>query len=222
MSFLWNWWSGKKPEEEKKDEEKEEEEEIEEKEENEENEEKEDDEDDDKEKDEKDEKDENVESNLNEEEKEDNKSKNKKEKGKSPVINKKTHLKKINRPDLSTNKDDPLHWNSVVYGPENSPYDKGIFEILINFEKNKPDKPMIQFKTKIYHYNIKQNNGELVCPYIWNKKLSEKENLEKIKLLMTTPDSRYPCSYFIQEEYYNDFPAYKQKAMKFTEDYAMN
>ena len=212
MSFIWNWWSGGKKEEEKKEEEKEkeEEQENEEKEEDEEKEEK-----DDKEKEVKENKENNEKSKINLTEEEKGKKENK--------LNKKTQIKKINRPDLSINKDDPLHWNSVVYGPENSPYNKGKFEILINFEKNKPDKkPTIQFKTKIYHYNIKQNNGELLCPSLWSKYSSEKENLKKIKLIMASPDPRYPCSYFVQEEYYNDFQKYKEKAMKFTEDYAMN
>ena len=94
---------------------------------------------------------------------------------------------------------------------------------MINFEENKPEeKPKIQFLTKIYHYNIEQNNGNVLCPYIWNKDSSEEENLKKLKLLMTAPDTRYPCSKFIQEEYYNNFPKYKEKAIRFTEDYAMN
>ena len=125
--------------------------------------------------------------------------------------------------DLTINKDDPLHWKGVVYGPENSPYENGKYDISINFEEDKPDeKPKLQFLTKIYHYNINQNNGEIVCPHIWNKNSSEEENMKNIKLLMLAPDSRYPCSKFIQEEYYNNFPRYKEKALRFNEDYAMN
>ena len=131
--------------------------------------------------------------------------------------------KKIVAEDLSINKDDPLHWKSMVYGPENSPYENGKFEVSINFEENKPnEKPKIKFLTKIYHYNVEQNNGEVLCPFIWDTTSSEEENLKKIKLLMNAPDSRFPCSKFIQEEYYNNFPRYKEKALKFTEDYAMN
>ena len=269
MSFIWNWWGGKK-EEEKEEEKSKEEEEIEEKEEKEEKEEEENEEKDEKdEKEEKEEKDE-KEDNEEKEEKEDNEEENEKDdkeikKGDSKEEghekktsnlngpseleeddgNKEKTIEKennsnnklliinqdkkndsssiLNMPDLSVNKDDPLHWKGLVYGPEDSPYQKGKFEILINFEENKPEeKPHIQFKTKIYHYNINQNDGEVLCPFIWNKNSSEKENFENLKLLMSAPDSRYPCSKFIQEEYYNNFPKYKEKAMKFTEDYAMN
>ena len=131
--------------------------------------------------------------------------------------------KKLFAQDLSINKDDPLHWKGMVYGPENTPYEKGKFGVSINFEENNPnERPKIQFLTKIYHYNVEQNNGYLLCPYIWNKDSSDEENLKKIKLLMSIPDSRYPFSKFIQEEYYNNFPKYKEKALRFTEDYAMN
>ena len=125
--------------------------------------------------------------------------------------------------DLKINKEDPFHWKSVVYGPENSPYEKGKFEVSINFEENKQDiKPIIKFLTKIYHYNVKQSDGEIICPNLWNNQTSEEENMKKIKLLMSAPDSRYPFSKFIQEEYYNNFQRYKEKALQFTKEYAMN
>ena len=247
MSFLWNWWGTKKEgeeekvEDEKKDgneENKEEGEEIEEKEKEEE------------EKEEKEEKEENekneeniqtsglTESQNEEKEKKKKKGKKKKKKllevnvdkredgGASINISLNLGKKKIierNEADLTINKDDPLHWKSFVYGPENSPYENGKYDISINFEEDKPDeKPKIKFLTKIYHYNINQNNGEIVCPFIWNKNISEEENMKNIKLLMVAPDSRYPYSKFIQDEYYNNFPKYKEKALRFNEDYAMN
>ena len=93
--------------------------------------------------------------------------------------------------------------------------------ISINF-KDKNLKPVIQFLTKIYHYNINLNNGEVLCPYIWDLNSSEEDNIKNLKLLMKAPDSRFPCSKFIQEEYYNNFPKYNEKALKFTLSYANN
>ena len=119
------------------------------------------------------------------------------------------------------NKNDPLHWKSKINGPEDSPYEKGKFMISINF-KDKNLKPVIQFLTKIYHYNINLNNGEVLCPYIWDLNSSEEDNIKNLKLLMKAPDSRFPCSKFIQEEYYNNFPKYNEKALKFTLSYANN
>ena len=62
-------------------------------------------------------------------------------------------LKEKGEEDLTIDKNDPLHWKGVVYGPENSPYENGKYDISINFEEDKPnEKPRIQFLTKIYHY----------------------------------------------------------------------
>ena len=260
MSFLFNWWSGKKEEENNEDkdkveekEEKNEIEKIEEKGETEENIEKEKGESEDKNEKKQYEKSSSLtgfayELDEEEEENKDKDTKDKQNENEDKMNNKildinleqkedgtnsikininlgdnKESEKKILAEDLSINKDDPLHWKGMVYGPENTPYEKGKFGVSINFEENNPnERPKIQFLTKIYHYNVEQNNGYLLCPYIWNKDSSDEDNLKKIKLLMSIPDSRYPFSKFIQEEYYNNFPKYKEKALRFTEDYAMN
>ena len=266
MSFIWNWWSGKKEdekgetveeekkggEEEEKEEEEKENEEKEKENEKKENEEKENNENEEKENNENEGKNENnkhnkIKSNLSgisEEEENQNISETKEEeeitkkslktskvklgkKGDGSTSIKKNLNDKLSQEnrdnDLKLDKSDPLHWKSVVYGPENSPYENGKFDILINFEEDKPnEKPVIKFLTKIYHYNVKQNDGEIICPNLWNNQISEEENMKKIKLLMSAPDSRYPFSKFIQEEYYNNFQRYKEKALQFTKEYAMN
>ena len=107
-------------------------------------------------------------------------------------------------------------------GPENSPYEKGHFDISINYDKATGIKPVIKFLTKIYHYNISQKSGEVLCPFIWNENKNEEENIKNIKILLIRPDTRYPCSNFIKDEYYNNYPSYKEKAQRFTENYAMD
>ena len=110
----------------------------------------------------------------------------------------------------------------ILEGPENSPYENGKFEISIDYENNADMKPILKCITKIYHYNISQKDGEILCPFIWNKNNNEDENIKNIKALLLRPDTRFPCSKFIKEEYYNNYPSYKEKAQKFTENYAMN
>ena len=107
-------------------------------------------------------------------------------------------------------------------GPENSPYEKGHFEISINYDKATDIKPVIKFLTKIYHYNIAQKNGEVLCPFIWNENNNDEENIKNIKALLIRPDTRFPCSKFIKDEYYNNYSSYKEKAQRFTENYAMD
>ena len=110
----------------------------------------------------------------------------------------------------------------ILEGPENSPYEKGKFEISIKYDKNGRYKPILNFLTKIYHYNVEQKNGQILCPFIWNKNKTEEENTNNLKALLLRPDTRFPCSKFIKDEYYNNYQSYKEKAQKFTENYAMN
>lgn len=112
--------------------------------------------------------------------------------------------------------------NIILEGPENSPYQNGKFELSINYDNKDDLKPILKFITKIYHYNISQSDGEILCPYIWNKKNNEEENIKNIKTLLLRPDTRFPCSKFIKDEYYNNYQSYIEKAQNFTENYAMN
>ena len=123
--------------------------------------------------------------------------------------------------EIQINKEDTNNKKIILEGPENSPYENGKFELSINYE-NDNLKPILKFITKIYHYNIGQKNGEILCPFIWNKNNNEEENIKNIKTLLLRPDTRFPCSKFIKDEYYNNYQSYKEKAQKFTENYAMN
>ena len=110
----------------------------------------------------------------------------------------------------------------IIDGPENSPYEKGKFEISLNCIKNDNSRKILKFITKIYHYNVTQKNGIVLCPFIWNKNKTEEENIQNVKILLLRPDTRFPCSKFIKDEYYNNYPSYKEKAQRFTENYSMN
>ena len=95
-------------------------------------------------------------------------------------------------------------------------------QISLNCIKNDNSRKILKFITKIYHYNVTQKNGIVICPFIWNKNKTEEENIQNVKILLLRPDTRFPCSKFIKDEYYNNYPSYKEKAQRFTENYAMN
>ena len=63
---------------------------------------------------------------------------------------------------LTPHGDDYYTWTGYLFGPENSPFKDGIFEIKINLPQNYPmSAPKIIFITKIFHPNVNYGTGEI-------------------------------------------------------------
>lgn len=119
---------------------------------------------------------------------------------------------------------DLFHWNAVLMGPPDSPFEQGVFRLNIHFPSDYPFKPpKVTFTTKIYHPNINSNGA--ICLDIlknqWSPALTISKVLLSISSLMDDPNPDDPLVPDIAQQYKINKDKYKQIAREWTKKYAI-
>ncbi|KAI4554055.1 hypothetical protein MJG53_016544 [Ovis ammon polii x Ovis aries] len=91
--------------------------------------------------------------------------------------------------------DDLFHWQATIMGPNDSPYQGGVFFLTIHFPTDYPFKPpKVVFTTKIYHPNI-NSNGSICLDILrsqWSPALTVSKVLLSICSLLCDPNPDDP------------------------------
>ncbi|XP_076444123.1 ubiquitin-conjugating enzyme E2-17 kDa-like isoform X1 [Babylonia areolata] len=117
-----------------------------------------------------------------------------------------------------------FHWQATIMGPNESPYQGGIFFLTIHFPTDYPFKPpKVAFTTRIYHPNI-NSNGSICLDILrsqWSPALTISKVLLSICSLLTDPNPDDPLVPEIARIYKTDRPKYHSTAKEWTSKYAM-
>uniref|UniRef100_A0A672RJI4 E2 ubiquitin-conjugating enzyme n=1 Tax=Sinocyclocheilus grahami TaxID=75366 RepID=A0A672RJI4_SINGR len=85
--------------------------------------------------------------------------------------------------------EDLFHWQATIMGPNDSPYQGGVFFLTIHFPTDYPFKPpKVAFTTKIYHPNINSNGS--ICLDILRSQWSPALTVSKGCIKLITNDSK--------------------------------
>lgn len=115
------------------------------------------------------------------------------------------------------------HWHSTIMGPNESPFEGGVYFLDIQFPVDYPFKPpKIMFTTKIFHPNINSEGG--ICLDIlkeqWTPALTLAKVLLSICSLLTDPNPDDPLMPKIAHLYKTNLKEYKSQARLWTQKYA--
>ena len=114
-------------------------------------------------------------------------------------------------------------WQATIFGPENTPYQGGVFHLDIDFPENYPFKPpKVVFKTKIYHCNINNRGG--ICLDIlkdqWSPALTISKVLLSLCSLLSDPNPDDPLVPEIAKLYKSSRVMHDSQASEWTRQYA--
>lgn len=120
--------------------------------------------------------------------------------------------------------DNLYRWRAVISGPQGSAYAGGKFELAIELPQNYPFRPPeVKFRTKIYHVNVKKEDGSLCADIFqnsWAPTLNMRFVLESVISILATPAPEHALEPEIAAEMLNNPSAFANKAQDWVRQYA--
>ena len=135
----------------------------------------------------------------------------------------------LNPPDNVTagpiNDKDIYHWEAVITGPEETDYKDGVFLLDIQIPKQYPYTPPIcRFKTKIWHPNIRPEDGYICLTSLekknWKPSLTISYILMTVMLLFYKPDFTSSLNTRAEQEFIESPAKYKETIKKWVKEYS--
>ena len=127
------------------------------------------------------------------------------------------------------NENNIFEWGITLFGPKDTPYIKGIFDLKVIFKKNYPiSAPIIYFITPIYHVDVnpyKSDFEPLGFPAIeklfyWKPEYTMREIILDLFSLFYVASGKHPYGLDRNEEFRKNKELYKKKIEFFTKKYA--
>jgi ubiquitin-conjugating enzyme E2 A len=114
-----------------------------------------------------------------------------------------------------------LKWNAVIFGPDETDWEDGVFKLTMNFPENYPhDPPEVRFVTPIFHPNV-YRNGNICLDMLqrnWSSANDVSSLLISIQSLLTDPNPQSPANAEAARLYTDNRPEYVRKVRQCVEE----
>ena len=99
---------------------------------------------------------------------------------------------------------DIMKWQAVIFGPDDTPWEGGTFNLMLEFGEDYPNKPpTVRFVTKMFHPNI-YNDGQICLDILqnqWSPIYDISAILTSIQSLLCDPNPKDPLVSSIADVY---------------------
>jgi ubiquitin-protein ligase len=112
---------------------------------------------------------------------------------------------------------------TTIFGPEDTPYEGGMFEVLVIVPWNFPSHgPLIKFKTRVYHPNVLPDGTFCICQLRDDWRLTYRlgDALQFVSDTLEHPNWEWLAVTSIVEEHKYNRELFEQKAKEWTQQYA--
>ncbi|KAK8833406.1 hypothetical protein WA577_000371, partial [Blastocystis sp. JDR] len=117
-----------------------------------------------------------------------------------------------------SNMEDLFTWDAMISGPDDSPWEGGMFALQLRFPDDYPSvPPVVRFTTPIFHPNVFVDG--MICLDIIKEKWSPINTvsmvLTSIQSLLNDPNPNSPANPDAASLYVNDNKAYRKKVREY-------
>jgi ubiquitin-conjugating enzyme E2 A len=115
---------------------------------------------------------------------------------------------------------DIFTWNAVIFGPDDTCWEGGTFQLKMSFSEEYPNKPPhVVFLTKMFHPNI-YNDGSICLDILknqWSPIYDVAAILTSIQSLLTDPNPNSPANAEAAKLYRDDKRMYERRVREMVE-----
>ena len=117
--------------------------------------------------------------------------------------------------------DNILKWNAVIFGPDETDWEDGVFKLQMTFPEDYPHRPPeVKFTTPIFHPNVYKNGN--ICLDIlqrnWSSANDVSSILVSIQSLLTDPNPQSPANGEAARLFTENRPEYVRRVRQCVED----